>query len=218
MALGLEIGTIKQSNDNKTLYITDGTGVYNAGSNPTGWGTPNTQLSEIDGSTSALTLQITITTSDGTETEYTAVDFYTSNSNAAPATVDDIVFEITCADLIDNDGDALGTADDELPDGWYSFEYSIDHNLTSGLGDTDTDTDTKVIAGIVRNEIFTTLLSIPYHKVLAKESKVYSTKEIDLYFPLYVKALFESMLAYQTASRKNEILGQLELLENLLSL
>jgi hypothetical protein len=86
MALVLALGTIIQSNDCRYLTISDGTGEY-SGDNTGGWGAPNDLVTTIDGSTATLTLQITVTTSDGTETEYDAIDFYDFNGGA-PATVD----------------------------------------------------------------------------------------------------------------------------------
>ena len=159
MALGLEIGTVKQSNDNKTLVITDGTGDYDVGTNPTGWGTPNTTFANVDGTTSDLTLQITITTSGGVETVYQAVDFFDHNGEA-PASTSDIVFTLTCADLLDDASVPLGIAEDEFPDGWYDLSYSITKDLAGGAGDSDTDTGIKLISGQVRNKIYIEFLVI----------------------------------------------------------
>jgi hypothetical protein len=215
MALILIIDSIVQSNDGTTLTITDGTGLYDVTTNPNGWGTPNTALANIDGTTADLQLQINYTDSSLVQTVYDVIDYYTLNL-AAPTTIADLVFSITSADLKVS-GVAIGTATDKLPDGWYDIEYSISKDEVGGTGSFSSTISYKLCLGTVRNSIYTYYLSIPYHNILAIKSKLYTPNLLDLTYPVYLVSLFEGINANITESRKNHILEELNELERLIT-
>jgi hypothetical protein len=211
MALELSLDSPLQSNDQTTLRLTDNTGIYNVATNPSGWGTPNTDLADIDGSTTALTITITITTSDGTETAYDAIDAYTY-LGAAPTSVNDLVFDIT-SDLLISGGDALGTSEDKLPDGWYVIEYSVDHGLAGGSGSTNTYTTIQLFDGQVRAVIYDDLRQI---SPLASQ-KTYETFEYESwrewFKPVYYYSLLQALIADLSTATKTETLNLLATLE-----
>jgi hypothetical protein len=215
MALQLVIGDIIQSNDAKTLTVYDDTGAYDAVNNTTGWGSPNTAFADIDGSTSNLSLQITVTTSDGTVTIYDAIDFYDLTLES-PSDLTDLIFVLTPENLV-ADGVAMGTSTDTFVDGWYDFVYTIDKNEVGGTGSTYTTSKYKLISGIVRNSIYEHFLSVPFHSILAMPTKAYIGNSHELIFPLYLASLYEGMGAFLTESKKAEVLEQLSMLENLTS-
>ena len=214
MALQLIIGTITQSKDASTITVPDATGVYDADSNATGWGTPNTEVTELDGITTQLTLQITVTTSDGTETAYDAINFFQHNGFIAPTSVTDLVFVLNPSHLLSG-GIAMGDEDDQFVDGWYVFTYTINHDEDLGGGSSYTTSTYKLIDGIVRGDIYNTFLNVPYHTILSFKNRLYTPNTHDIYFPLYLAALFEGMNANVDESRKAEVLGHLQTLEDL---
>lgn len=210
MALSLALDTISQSNDNTTLRLMDATGTYSV-TNTGGWGSPNVALSTIDGVTNALTFSITITTSDGTETVYDDIDVY-EYLGATPTTVDDILVYVT-PDLLISDGEALGEATDELPDGWYVITYSIADVATGTIA--STISTTCLVDGKVRNDIYDLLRVLPSSVYISMPNRIYTNNWNELTFPLYVLSLFEAMTAYVNVARKNEILSTLNLIERL---
>lgn len=214
MAVSLNLDTIVQSNDNTMLRIIDDTGDYSS-SNVGGWGAPNTAVTTINGTTNALSVTVTITTSDGTETEYEPIDFR-DYLGASPTTADDLVMYITSAMLIPSgDTSAIGDADDELPDGWYKIDYTLYTIATDAV--IDTYEIQFVVDGIVRNKIYSMLIAIPTDIYTSTPNRVYVHDWTELTFPLYVLSIFEGMVAYVSNSRKNEILSTLNIIERLTS-
>jgi len=118
MALQLKL-THEQSNDATILRITDDTGIYSL-ENITGWGTPNPRTADVVGfsTTTAgkyhLGVEITITTSDGVETEYDPIDLYTNFS-------DQLVFDSGM--VFDITEDLLSLT--ALPDGVWEIKYYL---------------------------------------------------------------------------------------------
>ena len=216
MALNLIIGTIVQSNDSTILTISDATGLYDVTTNPNGWGTPNTALADIDGTTTDLQIQITYTDSSLNVTEYDPIDFYTLNL-VPPSSIEDIVFTITCAELKVS-GNAIGTEEDELPDGWYDIVYSISYNEAGGIGTSSSTTGYKLCIRKVRNTIYNYFLSVPYHNILAIKSKLYTPNLLDLSYPIYLVSLYEGINSNITEGNKNHILGELNELERLINI
>jgi hypothetical protein len=210
MALSLSLSTIQQSNDNTILRIVDNTGSYSS-TNITGWGTPNTALSTINGSTNELTITVTITNSSNESVTYDPIDVYDYLGHA-PSDTDDLVIYIT-PDLLLSSGTALGAEDDELPDGWYDIEYSLDVIATSA---NISSYEVQILVdGIVRNKIYDMLLTIPRTSYESTPYRIYTHNWNDLTYPLYVRSLFDAMVAYVTPARKNEILEMLNLVERL---
>jgi hypothetical protein len=209
MAIVLNLGTVVQSNDNTIIRIIDDTGIY--AETTTGWGTPNTALSTINGSTNSLTITITITTSDGTETVYDPIDVY-DYLGAVPTTVSELMVYVTPAILLD-DGVALGAATDELPDGWYVIDYDL-KIISTGVEISNT-TVTCLVDGKVRNKIYDMLRTLPTDVYTSIPYRIYTHNWNELIYPLYVLSIFEAMVAYITTARKVEILNTLNVVERL---
>jgi hypothetical protein len=215
MAISLALAGPLQSNDAITLRIQDDTGAYDAGDNTGGWGTPNPEVTDIVAVTTTtvgkyhLTLDVTITTSDETETTYDTIDLYTKFGPFADIT--DLVFDITPALLLDS-GVALGTANDQLPDGWYEITYTISEANTST--EVDLESITVLIDGIIRAAVYDKIRQVPYSHDF--ERFYHDIKEWDeLLDPIYYFSKFHGMLAEVTLAKKEEILAMLATLETL---
>lgn len=212
--LNLQIESILQSNDNRTIRLIDGTGVY-SGDNTAGWGTPNTALSDINGSTTTLSLQIKITTSDFVETIYEPIDLFTI-LGTTPTSTDDLVFDITADKLIATEtAIPLGTTDTEFPDGWYEFIYSCDHNLVGGTGTSSSTTTYKIVEGIVRNTIYDIIYTVPDINTIDPGNK-YANQWYEITYPIYLWSMFHGMIANPSMGRKYKILKTLRTLEQLI--
>ena len=129
----------EERNDNKLLTMTDTTSNWGSGG--------NAAVTDV----TVLTVDITITTSDGTETDYDTIDLYALNSG--PFTLQsELVFEID-ASLLLVDAVAMGTSDDELPDGLWNITYTI--NTTVGTP------EDIFIDGRVRTAVYELLRVLP---------------------------------------------------------
>ena len=210
MALSLAF-TVAESNDNKLITVTDSTGVYDAVTNDTGWETgaaTNPDPADIDGVTHTLELIVTITTSDGTETTYDAVDL---EDEFAPVggfvDVTDLVFAIDCSMLVSG-GTALGTADTEFPDGIYNFEYVYDDGVV--LTEESYEADV-LIEGQVRNAIYELYRTIPttYNCQDCKSKAI-----LDI---IFTKAYYEAMVISAYVAREEELLNMLAVIERLVT-
>ena len=201
MALALTF-SVEERNDNKVITVTDTTGVYNVGTNPTGWGAPNPAVTDIDGNTHTLELIVTVTTSDNTETTYDAIDLY--NEFGPFATTVDLVFDLNCSMLLVG-SIALGTASDEFPDGIYELEYIYDN----GLGTEKSVTTSVVMEGIVRNATSNLLREIP----TIYTCKDCSTKQV--LDAMFAKALLDSIRASAYVAQEEKLLRDLAVLERI---
>jgi len=203
MALSLAF-TVAESNDNKLITVTDSTGVYDAVTNTTGWGVPNDAVGDIDGVSHTLELAVTITTSDGTETTYDTIDL--EDEFGPFVDVTDLVFALDCSMLISGTT-ALGTADDEFPDGIYSFEYIYD----DGLITEESIEESALIEGKVRNAIYELYRTIP----VTYNCQDCKTKEIlDI---IFTKAYYDSMVISAYVARETELLNMLAVIERLVT-
>lgn len=212
MALNLNISSVTQSNDNTILRIIDGTGTYSS-ENIGGWESPNTALSTINGTTNSLTITITITNSSGIETVYQPIDVYTYLGHT-PISTEELVVDITCDMLIESGGStAVGTNEDELPDGWYTIEYKAEV-ISTGVSISSLSTYT-FIRGAVRKKIYDLLIYIPRVSYESTPYRIYTNNWEQLTFPIYILSLYETMTAYITPARKNEILEMLNYIERL---
>ena len=211
MALTLSIDTITQSNDSTVLRVVDGAGIYNVTTNPTGWGTPNPEVTVIDGTTYHLYLDVVITTSNGTETTYDQIELF--DTFGPFTTVNDLVFDIDASMLISSSV-AVGTAETALPDGWYSITYSfVDDGSTYT---NSTTTNQLIVDGVVRTLVYDKLRDIPYSSDWSIFN--HNFKEwYDILYPQYYNGLLNGMLAEVSAARKTAILDILETLERLLN-
>lgn len=197
MALSLSFSTTERI-DNKVITITDTSGIYHAVTNPTGWGAPNTAVTDIDGVAVTLTLIIQITTSDGTITLYDPINLFTGFGPFV--TVNDLVFAIDCSKLFDS-GTPLGTSNDELPDGVYDIVYSCN---------AVTETNTELIDGITENSVY---------KLLRMMNTAYEYEgciEDTTIVAIFVKTYLDSIEALDVSARRQSVLDQLYTLERLL--
>lgn len=211
MALSLQVGTITQANDNTVIRLEDGTGLYNAVTNPGGWGTPNPAVTVINGTTIDLFLDVEYTNSSGTTTTYDQINLYTAFGPFT--TVNDLVFELT-PDLLVSGGTPMAANGEVFLDGWYKFTYSFED---STLTYTDsTDIVETFIDGIVRVKVYTSLKNVPYINDYERFSNDFKEWR-DILYPLYYFSLLEGMVAEVSDARKAEVLNMLGSLEILLT-
>ncbi len=211
MALALKMTTPVQSNDATTIQIVDDTGVYAAGTNTGGWGTPNQEVSYINGSTAHLYLGITITTSSGAVVTYDDIELY---NLIGPATsVEDLVFNIT-PDMLISDGIPLGDVDSTFPDGWYSIKYSFLDDLATYPP--TSNTHNILMDGTVKIQIYDKLRDIPYSNLWVLFN--HDFKEwYDILYPQYYNGILVGMELNTNAANKNVNLNILGTLERLLN-
>lgn len=108
MALALKF-TVIQSDDCKTITVTETTGVYNSTSNIGGWGTPNPAF----GSALTATILFKKRNSDGTFTTYNLVNVFPTLPSNSNGTVN-----ITGSQI------GLGT-DSTIADGIWELTYTV---------------------------------------------------------------------------------------------
>ena len=187
--------TITEQGDNKLLTLTDSTGT---GSD--GWdGSP--AVTDIASAVNQLTLDVTITTSDGTSTSYDTINLY--DEFGPFTTTANLVFALDCSMLIDSDDNALGTADDVFPDGVYDFIYTW-----TGAGATHTDTSV-LIDGIVKSSIYELLRTIP------TSYECEDNHERDILDIIFIKGYYDAMIATAIVGRNEQVIEQLGVLERL---
>lgn len=203
MALDLNLSYV-QSNDNRTLIISDITGTESGG-----WGDgANINVTDIDGVTHTLEIQIKIKTSDGTEITYDYIDLY---SEFGPfATTTDLVFSIT-APLLTNLGTALGDSTTKLPDGIYTISYYVDRGLAGAIS----ITDTILIDGQVRVEVYDLLRKVPV-KYNCSENYRDCFPDEDILDALAWYSYLKGMQFSATLSKQEEILAMLSNLQELI--
>lgn len=210
MALSLQVGTITQANDNTVIRLEDGTGTYDAVTNPGGWGAPNPAVTVINGTTINLFLDIEYTNSGGTTTTYDQIDLH---AEFGPfTTVNDLVFDLT-PDLLVSGGTPMAANGDVFLDGWYEFTYSFED---STLTYTDsTDVVESFIDGVIRVKVYTSLKDVPYINDYERFGNDFKDWH-DILYPLYYFSLLEGMVAEVSSARKTEVLDMLGSLEVLL--
>ena len=201
MALVLDFSIVER-NDNKLLTITDTSGVYNAITNPTGWGAPNLTVAGITSVAGAqsLELDITITISDGTTTIYDTIDLH--SVIAAHVDLTDLVFPLDCSDL-KVATIAIGTSDDEFPDGIYEITYSSNGVATS-------HTNVEIVYGKVKNATYELLRQMN----TSYEYEGYIDDGAVL--AVFAKTYLDSILTNDPSARETAVLDQLYTLERLL--
>lgn len=219
MALSLKLENIVQSNDATVIRAIDTTGLYDEVTNPGGWlresdSTPATQpkVSVINGTTINLYLDVTITTSNGTETTYDQIDLY-DEFGPFEDSVNSLSFDLDPSQLVSG-SQALGNAGDQFPDGWYSLTYSfVDSTATYANSSVTVE---LVIDGKIRQLVYNKLRDIPYSTSWTLFN--HDFKEwYDILYPMYYQGLHTGMLAEVSNARKNEILDMMATLERLLN-
>lgn len=195
---------VTERNDNKLLTITDTTGEVSTGS-VDGWGDTHPEYTSVaaSGTATSLELNITITTSDGLETVYDTIDLYTEFGPFA--TITDLVFPLDCSMLVSS-GEALGTSDDEFPDGIYEIQYVYASDEV-----TETATvDSILVYGKVKNGVWEML------RKMNRDYEYEGAVEDDVLLAVFAKTYLDGMLAADVSGREDSIIGQLYTLERLL--
>lgn len=217
--VSLSLLTPIQSNDSVTLRLTDSTGAYNAQTNTTGWGSPNTSYTDIiSGSTTGsskywLKLTVAVMTSSGSETVYDQIDLF---DNCGPfSSLSTLVFDITPSLLIQYNTE-LYASSRVLLDGWYTITYS----LIEAFGTNDVISSITiefVLDGNVRTKVYEALRTVPYSTTFEKYT--HNIDEWDnIINPIYFYSLLVGMLSEVTTAKKREILDILSTLERNLTL
>jgi hypothetical protein len=158
------------------LTLVDSTGLYNADTNPTGWGVHNLAL------TAVVYAHLFVTNPSGIIYDLDiindlGIDFQT-------ATVDELVYNIPSA-LI---GGSLG---DVLADGTYSVVYKI--STTDPFGTGYISTYDIMTYYVVQDKVFKRIVNIPFYYKPNQESLY--IKETTTLFML-LQALIESAIYY----------------------
>jgi hypothetical protein len=186
MALAL---TYTERNDNELLTLTDVT---------TTWGVaPLPAIAAI----TTLTLDVTITTSDGTETVCTQIDLVAEESLDGSSTQADLVYELSALTL------GLGAVGDELPDGVYDFIYIVDE----GLGTEVSFTESILVQGRVRRSVYELLRTLP----VTYNCQDCKTKEImDV---IFCYGLLNTLESNGYVAKNEELINQLYTLERIIT-
>lgn len=200
MALNLSL-TYVQRKDNKAIILSDNTGSYSV-DNPGGWGAPNIEVTDIDGSTHTLTMDVVKKGKDNNDTVFDTIDLYQRFGPFTDTT--DLVFTLT-ADMFISDGSTLGTSEDVIPDGVYEFTYIAD----KGLGTESSLEGTLLIDGVVRTKVYKLLSEIP-----TKYNCInYKSPKID--YAILANSYLDSMHASAYLARIDDILMSLETLQKI---
>ena len=188
MALVLDL-EYSQSNDAKTLTLTDSAGTYHVVDNDDGWetgGATNPDPADIvvltDTTTPSkyhLVLNVVVTDKYSVETTYDEIDLYAINGEAF-VDAGDLTWDLTPADF-DVSGTAMGLSTDMFDDGVYNITYTLRDNTTP-FAVVVTFNETIVVDGDVRIDVYNKLRNIPYD---------YVNEEIDT-----SRDVMEALLAY----------------------
>jgi len=205
MALDLTFSVVER-NDNLRITITDTAGVYTL-ANPGGWQSPdviNPDAADITvvGGANELTLDVVITTSNGTETTYDTIDLFTKfGPFTAPS---DLVFALDCS-MLESGGTALGTATDEFPDGVYEFTYTFD-----GVLITTTEVVKQAIVGKVQNDVYYLL------RAMATSYECDGCINDGILLAIFTKTYLDGIAYIDLDARQTSALNQIYTLERLL--
>ena len=189
MAVSLNLDYTER-NDNKLLTVTD---------TSTGWDIP--AGSDI----TTLSLQISVTTSDNTTTDYDSINLVTINNINASTTQAELIYQID-ASMLKVSGLAAWLNTDVLPDGIYEFKYV----LNNGLGTSQILDDFVLLEGNVRNGVYQALRTIPT-LYMCKECK--SKQIMDA---IFAYGYLNSIRAGGYVAKTEELINQLYVLERLL--
>jgi hypothetical protein len=136
MAVALKL-TYLQSNDAKTIVLTDDTGGYDVSTNNGGWGTPNELTSDVVSVTTTtlnkyhVTLDITYTSAANVVTVYDTIDLY-DNFTSEFGKSYGMIYTLDMS-YLEVSGVVAGTDDDVFPDGIYDITYSITNANTDAI-------------------------------------------------------------------------------------
>lgn len=193
MALSLAL-SYAERNDNKALTISDVTSDYGVGE--------NIGVTDV---TEAI-LSISVTTSNNITVDYTPLDLvelFGSGDIPAFLTQADMIYTID-ATMLKVDDVAIGTADDELPDGIWEFTYVI--NTTAA-----TLQQYVLLDGRVKTATYELLRCLPniYNCKDCKSKKVLDT--------MYIYTCLNIMRSDAYIGKTQEILNLLYTIERMIT-
>jgi hypothetical protein len=187
MALNLSL-SYSERNDNKLLTVTDTTD---------NWGTGgNIAVSAI----TSLTLDVTITNSEGTEIVCDQINLKTLNTLDGSSVQADLVFELSCDTL------GIGTITDKLPDGIYDFTYIVDENIAGEV----VFVESILVEGQVRVSVYEKLRTLP---------TIYNCKECkskEIMDTVFCYGLLNVLESDGYVAKNEELINQLYVLERLI--
>jgi hypothetical protein len=193
MALTLSL-SYTERNDNKLLTITDTT---------VDWGTGgNIDVSAI----TTLTLNVNITTSNGTSKDYTQIDLVDLNGLGGSSTQTDLVFELDCS-ILEIGGVSIGTNTDYIPDGVWNFTYTVDE----GLGTEVSFTESILVEGRVRVSLYELGRTLPtiYNCGECKSKQIMDT--------VFGYGLLNVLESNGYVAKNEELVNQLYVLERIIT-
>ena len=197
-----------ESNDNKSLIISDTTGTEATTSWSQGTvGGVTISYSTIDGSTYGLELDIEITTSDGTVTAYDTIDLY--DVFGGFTTYNDMVFTIDST-LLKVNTIAIGDATDELPDGTWDITYTLVDVVTPA--NNVVYNNVVLIYGVVEKAV--------YEKLRAIISKYDNEEWLDDHLTREAMFAYSYLIAIEASAqvaKEEELLNSLSVLERLIT-
>ena len=186
MALAL---TYTERNDNKLLTLTDVT---------TTWGVaPLPAIIAI----TTLTLDVTITESDTTETVCSQIDLVAEEGLDGTSTQADLVYELSALTL------GLGAATDELPDGTYDFTYIVDEGLATEVS----FTESILVQGRIRVSVYELLRNLP---------TIYSCQDCktkEIMDTIFCYGLLNTLESSGYVAKNEELLNQMYVLERIIT-
>jgi hypothetical protein len=195
MAVDLTL-SYSERNDNKMLTLTD----------TTTWGGTNPAVGAIK----TLTLDVSVTPSNGTAIVCDQINLKTLNSLDGGSVQADLVFELTTTNLLDG-GVSIGVGDngDELPDGVYTFTYVVDESSTPDTE--DSYTESILVEGRIRVAVYELLRTLPtiYNCDECKTKEIMDT--------IFCYGLLTSMEAAGYVAKNEELINQLYTLERLVT-
>lgn len=193
---------VEERNDNKLLTITDTTGEVATGT-ATGWGAPNPLYTTINGVTHTLELGIVRTASDGTVFSYDTIDLYVVFGGFT--SIADLVFPLDCS-MLKIAGEAIGTSEDQFPDGIYDIQYLYDGGLSSEYS----YSISKIVYGKVREGVY---------ELLRKMNTSYEYEgyiDDGVLLAVFANTYLDGILASDAITRRTSVIDQLYTLERLL--
>ena len=226
MALVLDL-EYSQSNDGKTITLTDSAGTYNNPDNTDGWGDPNprsgfiiadhvvasTDTTDYGAGTERyhLLLDVTMTDKNGLVTTFDQINLYDHNGGAF-ATAAELTWDFTIdhflvstvATMTDNEGD-------RITDGIFEITYQVvenhDHNEVAA-----TITERVLVDGDVRFDVYNKLRQIPvYYDYEARDT----SREV--MEALFAYSMLQSLEASSAVAMTEELVNILWTLNKLVS-
>lgn len=174
--MALELSLTKNITNYSVLTLVDNTGVYDAVTNPTGWGSPNMALANVD----YAHLEIT-TPGD------VLYDIDILSDLGIDYSTDDLIFNVT-ADLLG------GTLGDTLADGVWTVVYKV----SDDAGVTTTDTTVRIATYYqVQILVFDSIATIPTF-YLCKGCCSMKLKDIVIQFMMLQALVYAADYAYIT--------------------